>query len=134
MKIVVGFIKTPEGEAALQAAVDEAKLRGGELVVVHSMMGGDHENVEQVLAYREELDEVQDRLSTEGIAHRVHEYVRGYSPAEDLIKAADDEHADLIIIGLRKRSPVGKLLLGSNAQEILLGAHCPVLAVKASYA
>jgi nucleotide-binding universal stress UspA family protein len=133
MKIVVGFIKTPEGEAALKAAIGEAKLRGGELVVVHSMMGGDHENVEQVLAYREELDEVQARLEGEGVPHSVHEYVRGFSPSQDLIKAADDEGADLIVIGLRKRSAVGKLLLGSNAQEILLGAHCPVLAVKATH-
>lgn len=133
MKIVVGFIRTQEGEAALQAAIDEAKLRSGELVVVHSMMGGDHEKAEQVLAYREELDEVEARLDAEGISHSVHEYVRGLSPAEDLIKAADDEAAGLIVIGLRKRSAVGKLLLGSNAQEILLGAHCPVLAVKAKY-
>jgi len=133
MKIVVGFIKTPEGEAALKAAIDEAKLRGGELVVVHSMMGGDHEGASEVIAYREELDEVEARLDKEGIAHSVHEYVRGLSPSQDLIKATDDEDADLIVIGLRKRSAVGKLLLGSNAQEILLGAHCPVLAVKASY-
>lgn len=133
MKIVVGYIKTKEGEAALQAAIDEAKLRHGSLVVVHSMMGGDHEKAEQVLAYREELDEVEARLDAEGISHSVHEYVRGLSPAEDLIKAADDEGAKLIIIGLRKRSAVGKLLLGSNAQEILLGARCPVLAVKAKY-
>jgi nucleotide-binding universal stress UspA family protein len=133
MKIVVGFIKTPEGEAALKAAIDEAKLRDGELVVVHSMMGGDHEGASEVIAYREELDEVEARLDKEGIAHSVHEYVRGLSPSQDLIKATDDEDADLIVIGLRKRSAVGKLLLGSNAQEILLGAHCPVLAVKASY-
>jgi nucleotide-binding universal stress UspA family protein len=123
MKIVVGFIKTPEGEAALKAAINETKLRGGELVVVHSMLGGDHEG----------MDEVEARLDKEGIAHSVHEYVRGLSPSQDLIKAADDEQAGLIVIGLRKRSAVGKLLLGSNAQEILLGAHCPVLAVKASY-
>lgn len=133
MKIVVGFIKTPEGEAALDAAINEAKLRGGELVVVHSMMGGDHEGVDEVIAYREEMEEVESRLDREGLTHSVHEYVRGLSPSQDLIQAADDEHADLIVIGLRKRSAVGKLLLGSNAQEILLGAHCPVLAVKANY-
>ena len=39
--------------------------------------------------------------------------------------------ADLIVIGLRKRSQVGKLVMGSNAQEILMAAACPVLAVKA---
>ena len=57
--------------------------------------------------------------------------VRGNDPAEDLISVAEEENADFIVIGLRRRSPVGKLILGSNAQRILLDAPCPVLAVKA---
>ena len=64
-------------------------------------------------------------------ALRVRQLVRGFEPAEDLISIAEDSHAELIVIGLRRRSPVGKLILGSNAQRILLDAHCPVLAVKA---
>jgi nucleotide-binding universal stress UspA family protein len=47
------------------------------------------------------------------------------------IAAADRTDAEFIVIGLRRRSPVGKLLLGSNAQRVLLDASCPVLAVKA---
>jgi nucleotide-binding universal stress UspA family protein len=57
--------------------------------------------------------------------------VRGLEPAEDLLKVAEEVSAELIIIGLRRRSPVGKLILGSTAQRILLDAPCPVLAVKA---
>jgi nucleotide-binding universal stress UspA family protein len=56
--------------------------------------------------------------------------VRGHEPAEDLINIAEACDADLIVIGLRRRTPVGKLILGSNAQRILLDAPCPVLAVK----
>ena len=56
--------------------------------------------------------------------------VRGFEPAEDLISIAEDSDAELIVIGLRRRTPVGKLILGSNAQRILLDAPCPVLAVK----
>ena len=57
---------------------------------------------------------------------------RASSPAEDLINIAEARStAELIVIGLRRRSPVGKLILGSNAQRILLDAPCPVLAVKA---
>ena len=56
--------------------------------------------------------------------------VRGFEPAEDLISIAEASDAELIVIGLRRRTPVGKLILGSNAQRILLDAHCPVLAVK----
>lgn len=133
MKIVVGYINTPEGAAALDRAIDEARLRQAELVVVHSMEGGDKEDAEEVLAYRTELERVDARLTDLGVPHTVHEFVRGQSPAEDLIQAATDTRAELIVIGLRRRSTVGKLLLGSNAQEILLEARCPVLAVKAKY-
>lgn len=131
MRIVVGYIKSPEGHAALDAAVSETRLRDAELVVVHSMRGGTRDEAEESLAYREEFDAIEKRLSAENVTYRVRQLVLGQSPAEDVIQVADEESADLIIIGLRRRSPVGKFLLGSNAQEILLLAKCPVLAVKA---
>ena len=69
-------------------------------------------------------------LEEKGLEHEVRQLVRGNDPAEDLISVAEEEKADFIVIGLRRRSPVGKLILGSNAQRILLDASCPVLAVK----
>jgi nucleotide-binding universal stress UspA family protein len=66
------------------------------------------------------------------VENEIRQLVRGLDPAEDLINVASEVSADLIVIGLRRRSPVGKLILGSNAQRILLDAPCPVLAVKAS--
>lgn len=131
-KIVVGFIRSPEGEAALNKAIDEAKLRQAQLIVVHSMYGGRREEETEVLAYRQELDAVDAKLTEEGINHTMHEYVRGLSPSEDLTRTAKEVDANLIVIGLRRRTPTGKFLLGSNAQEILLDADCPVLAVKAA--
>jgi nucleotide-binding universal stress UspA family protein len=131
-KIVVGFIRSPEGEAALNKAIDEAKLREAQLIVVHSMYGGKREDENEVLAYRQELEEVDRQLKADGVDHVMHEYVRGLSPSEDLTRTAKEEGADLIVIGLRRRTPTGKFLLGSNAQEILLDADCPVLAVKAA--
>jgi nucleotide-binding universal stress UspA family protein len=133
MKIVVGFVKSAPGKAALDRAIEEAQLRQATLVVVHSMEGGDKEGAEEVLAYREELEDVERRLRDLDLPNEIHEFVRGQTPSEDLIQYARDEKADLIVIGLRRRSPVGKLLLGSNAQEILLDAECPVLSVKAKY-
>lgn len=132
MKIVVGFIRTPEGRAALKRAIDEARVRDGELLVVHSMRGGERDELEQVLTYREEFEQLESQLSGEGVSYRLVDYARGNSPAEDLVQAAKDEDADLIVIGLRQRSPVGKLVLGSNAQDILLSAPCAVLSVQAS--
>ena len=131
MKIVVGYIRSPEGQAALDAAIGEARLRDAELVVIHSMRGGTRDEAEQAVLYREELEAVEARLENEGVRYRTRELVQGQSPADDILGVCREEQADLIVIGIRKRSPVGKLVLGSNAQDIILGAECPVLAVKA---
>jgi nucleotide-binding universal stress UspA family protein len=128
--VVVGFIRSPEGQAAVDAAVEEVGRRGGRLVVVHSSKGGD-QDAETVIADRDALEVLETRLRGEGIEVVVRDFARGNDPAEDLVDVADSEQAALIVIGLRRRSPVGKLLLGSNAQRILLTADCPVLAVKA---
>jgi len=57
--------------------------------------------------------------------------VRGKDPVSDVLDIAEELDADIIVIGIRRRSPVGKLVLGSNSQSILLEAPIPVLAVKA---
>ena len=128
--VVVGWVRSPEGQAAVEAAVEETRRRNGRLVLVHSSRGG-HENPATVVELRDALEELETRLRGEGLQVAVHDYVRGKDPADDLIEVAEKEGAALIVIGLRRRTPVGKLLLGSNAQEILLRADCPVLAVKA---
>ena len=127
--IVVGYVPKPEGDAALDQAIAEAKLRDAKLVVVNSQRGGpETEQVEQAEA---EFATVRGRLEAAGVAFDLRQLVRGFEPAEDLISIAEANSADLIVIGLRRRTPVGKLILGSNAQRILLDAHCPVMAVKA---
>lgn len=131
MTIVVGYVPTPEGGAALRRAAEEARLRGYRLIVVNSNRGGRSLAAEQAAAYREELDRVRAKLDEAGVPCEVRQLAHGYEPAEDLLGAAEEEGADFIVIGLRRRSPVGKLVLGSNAQRILLDAPCPVLAVKA---
>ena len=129
--VVVGYVAKPEGEAALARAIEEAKLRGSKLVVVNSHRGGQEFDGEAALRAEEQMDAVRARLDEAGVAYDLRQLVRGFEPAEDLISIAEASSADLIVIGLRRRSPVGKLILGSNAQRILLDAHCPVLAVKA---
>lgn len=129
--VVVGYVPKPEGEAALAKAIEEAKLRGAKLVVVNSHRGGQDFDGVAARQAESEMDGVQQRLAAAGIEHDLRQLVRGFEPAEDLISIAEANDAELIVIGLRRRSPVGKLILGSNAQRILLDAHCPVLAVKA---
>ena len=129
--VVVGYVPKPEGQAALTSAISEAKLRGAKVVVVNSHRGGQDFDGAANQKVEDEMEAVKTRLAEAGVDHEVRQLVRGFEPAEDLIGIAADVDAELIVIGLRRRSPVGKLILGSNAQRILLDAKCPVLAVKA---
>ena len=131
MAVVVGYVATKEGRAALRRAAEECELRHAKLIVINSQRGGKDFDADEAAKFEAELERVQDKLSGLGIEHEVRQLVRGNEPAEDLISVADEENAAFIVIGLRRRSPVGKLILGSNAQRILLDATCPVLAVKA---
>jgi nucleotide-binding universal stress UspA family protein len=129
--IVVGYVPKAEGRAALRRAADEARLRNLRLVVINSHRGGREFEREDAIESETQLDEVRNELDKAGVEHEVRQLVRGLDPAEDLISVAEELDAELIVIGLRRRSPVGKLILGSNAQRVLLDAACPVLAVKA---
>jgi nucleotide-binding universal stress UspA family protein len=131
MSIIVGYVPTREGRAALRRAAQEAQLRRTKLIVVNSHRGGRDFDPEEAQRFEDELGQVQHRLDAEGIEHEVRALVRGNEPSEDLIEVAQESDADFIVIGLRRRTPVGKLILGSNAQRILLDSSCPVLAVKA---
>ena len=130
MTVIVGYLATPEGEAALVTGVAEARRRDSRVVVVISRRDrqADHADVEA------ELDALRDRLDDAEVAYDVRQLGRSNDVAGDIIAVADETAAELIVIGLRRRSPVGKLFLGSNAQRILLDATCPVLTVKPSAA
>ena len=129
--IVVGYVPKPEGDAALDKGIAEAKLRGAKLVVVNSHRGGHDFDAAAAGAAEAEIGAVREKLDKSGVPYDLRQLVRGFEPAEDLISLAEANSAELIVIGLRRRTPVGKLILGSNAQRILLDAHCPVMAVKA---
>ena len=130
MTIVVGYVATDEGRAALARAVSEARLRGTRLLVVDSARPGARPDADAG-RLQESLAEVRAVLEGTGVDHEVHPRSDTGDPAEDIIGVAAETGADLIVIGLRRPTPVGKLILGSNAQRILLEAPCPVLAVKA---
>jgi len=131
MAIVVGFIDNPEGRQALDLAVAEAERRQANLVVVHSMRGGTHTKGDEYLASRDALERLGSELAERGIDHEIREYVRDQSPAEDLVEAVEEFKAELLVIGYKKRTATGKALLGSHAQDVLMMATVPVLAVMA---
>lgn len=127
--IVVGYLATPEGRAALEAAVDAARRHETQVVVVVSTRPD--EPSDQRAAAESALAQAQDELARDGVAHEVR-LLDGGDVADDLISTAEDVDAQLVVIGLRRRSPVGKLILGANAQRVLFDAPCPVLTVKPS--
>lgn len=128
--VVVGYVAKPEGEAAVEQGIAEARLRNATLIVVNSHRGGREFDDETSAQSEQDLSALEAQLAASGLQYELRQLVRGLEPAEDLIGIAESSDAELIVIGLRRRTPVGKLILGSNAQRILLDAHCPVLAVK----
>ncbi|MBK6871104.1 MAG: universal stress protein [Kineosporiaceae bacterium] len=129
MIIVVGYIPTPEGRAALTAAIDVAQLQRATVLVVNASRGD--APVDPRFSSDEEWAQVRRTLAESGLEFRLLQLLQATEPADQVLEAAREHSADLIVLGLRRRSPVGKLLLGSSAQRILLEADCPVYAVKA---
>ena len=128
MSVVVGYIPTHEGQAALAHAKREALERGRTLVVVNTSRGD--ALVDPRYALDDELAELRAEMEASGVTFLFWHRMSGRDAAEEILEAAEMNDADVIVIGLRKRSPVGKLLLGSTAQRILFDAACPVLTVK----
>lgn len=130
MSVVVGYVPTPEGEAALSHAIEEARQRATRLVVINSSRGD--AVVDERYALPEQVKVLHERLDTAGIEHLLLHGISVNDAADELLDAANHHRADLIVIGVRRRSPLGKLIMGSTAQRVVLEAICPVLAVKAA--
>lgn len=129
MTVVVGYSPDPSGRAALEHAAAEASGRRERLVIVNATTG--QSLVDTRFADDAEMTALADRLTADGLVVDVrHEMVPDV--AEAVLAIARREDARLVVVGVRRRSPVGKLILGSVAQRVILEADCPVLAVKAS--
>ena len=128
--IVVGYKPSNEGTAAFEHAKQWALAQSSRLVVVNTGHNGD--NSHPSFASPQEIDAIEAELTAAGLEHEVRQPTDAGPAAEAILDAALESSADLIVIGHRRRRPVGKLILGSTAQHVLLDATCPVLTVKAS--
>jgi nucleotide-binding universal stress UspA family protein len=128
MTVLVGYVPTPLGEATLRAGVDEARRRAEPLVVVN--MSRDDVLVDPNRAKADDLARVERDVAELGVDVEVLRIEQGSDPADVIVRVAHERDASVIVIGLRHRTAVGKLIMGSAAQRILLVARCPVLAVK----
>ncbi|MCC2333646.1 universal stress protein [Cellulomonas wangsupingiae] len=128
MTVVVGWTPDARGHAALVRGAREARLRSEELLVVNATTGT--AAVDDRYAGADDVADVRTLLALLDVEAEVRQPVVRDVP-DALLDVADEVDASMLVIGIRHRSPVGKFLLGSTAQRILLDARCPVLAVKA---
>jgi nucleotide-binding universal stress UspA family protein len=130
MKIVVAYDMTDRAEKALAVGLDYSKKFNATLVLIASLVGGAKEDVEEINAFEKGLRLAEKKAKDNGVKCEKHLLMRGNAPGEDVVSFATENGVDLIVIGVKKRSKVGKLMFGSTAQFIILEADCPVLAVK----
>jgi nucleotide-binding universal stress UspA family protein len=98
--------------------------------LVASLEKGTEDEQKTISQLEAALKDAEDQLKKENIECETHLLVRGMTPDDDLLSYAKEQDVDEIVIGIRKRSKMGKLLFGSTAQYLILNAHCPVLTVK----
>lgn len=140
MNFMIGYDCNDAADKALKLAFEYAKVFGAKLHVVTSLVGGP-EMPKSLIgtpeAQKYEVNEAEANIETamtlyrqEGVQTEKHILVRSHTPGEDIVQFADKNKIDLIFIGVKGRSRVGKLLFGSNAQYVILEAKCPVITVK----
>ncbi|KRA38148.1 MULTISPECIES: universal stress protein [unclassified Nocardioides] len=125
--VVAAYSADVYGRAAIEYAEAVARASGARLVIVNATRGDSL--VDARFAHDVDIEALRERLVGEGLAVEVrHDVVPDV--AEAVVAAAEEVDADLVVVGVRRRTPVGKLLMGSVAQRVILDAHCPVIAVK----
>lgn len=130
MKILVGYDGSAVSKEALDLAGKHAKAFGAAVYLLTSLTRSHELQLEDIQKAERELEDIRKQFTAQGIACETHAIVSALSPGENLVEFATENEIDEIVIGVRRRSKVGKLLFGSNAQYVILQAECPVLAVK----
>jgi nucleotide-binding universal stress UspA family protein len=132
MTVAVAHQASATARLALSHAVQEAKFRDTDLAVLHvvnSALDADREE-----AYRLGVsDEIESAVGPDSdVRWKLHLHTVSGDVGEAIVGLTDRLGPDLLVLGARRRSPVGKALLGSVAQTIILEASVPVLVVKTS--
>ena len=130
MKILVGYDGSNAAKDTLKLALDHAKRFGASVEVVTSMTRGREAELEEIAETEAGLAWAAETAGAVGVPCTTHLLIRGMSVGEDLVAYAEEKKVELIYVGVRRRSRVGKLILGSNAQHVILNAPCPVVTAK----
>ena len=130
MKILVGYDGSNVSKAALDLSLIHDKAFDAKVYVIFSMVGGREISRQVFVNAEHELSYAENLLKQEKIDCETRLSVRGMEAGEDIVSYAEEIGADEIIIGIRRRSRVEKLLMGSTAQYIMIKSLCPVVGVK----
>ncbi|MBE0011303.1 universal stress protein [Arthrobacter sp. AET 35A] len=128
MSIVLAHAHNPSADAAFDFALAEAVAHHCKLVIVNSSHGT--ATADPALASDEQLAALEARATAAGVAVEIERPMRGNDAETEVLEAAERHSAKMIVIGTRHRSTVGKFILGSTAQRIIMDADVPVVAVK----
>lgn len=128
MTILIGYVPTPQGEAALHHGLTEAATRDEDVVILNSPRRGS--TVDAHLVGEAESERLVAQAAERGVRARVEHADHGADLVTTFHELVASSGARLVVIGMRRRSPVGKLVMGSDAQRLLLELDVPVLAVK----
>jgi nucleotide-binding universal stress UspA family protein len=130
MKLLVGYDGSAAAEKALELAMEKAKIENARLYVVTSMSKGTESQLHDIQEKENKLDAIKQRVQAQGIDGDTILLIRGVDAGEDLVQFANENNIDEIFVGVKKRSRVEKMILGSTAQHVILHANCPVTTVR----
>ncbi|KPJ76686.1 MAG: universal stress protein UspA [Deltaproteobacteria bacterium SG8_13] len=130
MKFLVGYDGSNAANDAIALACRYAAALQASVHVVTSMGKGTEDNQKEIDEAQRSLAYAESLFEKEGIPCETHLMIRGLSPGEDLVRFADENSVDLVFVGVKRRSKVGKLLMGSAAQYVILNAPAPVVSIR----
>ena len=130
MKIMVCYDGTEPAKRAVRLAGDQAVAFGGQVKIVRTLEKGTPDHQDDINEANRELEYMKGVVTQKGVDCSCDLLIRGLEPGEDLIQFAKDRQIDLMVIGIVRKSKVGKLFFGSTAQYVILKAPCPVLTVR----
>lgn len=132
MKFLVGYNGSEVSKAALSLARTYADLFGAQVLVITSMVGGSGEKPGEIGKARNDLKYAEAFFKEKDIPCETYQLARGLAPGEDMVRFAEENDIDQIFVGIEKKSRTQKIILGSNAQFVILKAPCPVVSVNAA--
>jgi len=126
---MVAYNGTNVSKSALKLARDYAQIFNADVIILNSSEGGSHETAKEIMDIQESMSFAEQFMAEKNIHCETHQLARGFTPGEDIVQFAKDHHIDQIYVGIKKRSRVQKLIMGSTAQYVILKAKCPVITV-----